>query len=273
MKLYKTFTSIIAFLLLTSCSVFEKNRSEQNELAYMKNIEDVAIEVSKKQYVNLLQPGDRLIILVSAQDQDVVKVFNQNYSATEQFRESSVPRGNIISNSQPINGPTYIIDGDGFIDFPVLGKIEAAGMSLDHLKQYITSSLKRYIKEPYVQARITNYRITVLGEVRNPGQFTIADGTATVLNAIGMAGDLTIYGKRDDILIVRNVNGLISKERIDLTDAGFIDSPYYFLKQGDIIYVTPNKTQERLAKRDPNSALYISIASIVVTIIALIVRK
>lgn len=273
MKFYKFLSFVFLSFFLSSCSVLQTKSTDESDLEYMKNIEEVAIEASQNQTSNTLQPGDQLIIVVSAQDQDVVKVFNQNYSAQEQIRQSSLPGGNSIPNQAPSTGPTYIVDSQGFIDFPILGKIETTARTLDEFKDDLKQRLRRYIKEPFVHARLTNYKITVLGEVRSPGQYTMADGKATILNALGMAGDLTIYGKRDDILVVRNVNGVMSKERIDLTDAGFVNSPYYNMKQGDVIYVTPNKTQERLSKRDPNSTLYISIASIVVTILALIIRK
>ena len=113
----------------------------------------------------------------------------------------------------------------------------------------------------------------MLGEVRSPGKFIVPEGRSTLLEALGMAGDLTVFGKRDDVLVIRNEGGQLSQARIDLTDANFINSPYYNLVQGDVVYVLPNKTQERISKRDPNNAIYISIASILVTILALVVRK
>ncbi|HAH60283.1 MAG TPA: sugar transporter, partial [Bacteroidales bacterium] len=104
----------------------------------------------------------------------------------------------------------------------------------------------------------------VLGQVTRPGQYTIPEGQTTLLNAIGLAGDLTIYGKRDDILMVRNENGTITKERINLMDANFINSPYFQLKQGDVIYVSANQTKEKISRQDPNTNLYLAIAGTVI---------
>ncbi|MDO5615007.1 MAG: polysaccharide export protein, partial [Cruoricaptor ignavus] len=104
-------------------------------------------------------------------------------------------------------------------------------------------------------------------------QYVIADGRTTLLNALGLAGDLTVFGKRDDVLLVRNVDGVISKHRVDLTNADFINSPFYELKQGDVVYVTPNRTQERISKRDPNLGAYISAVSVLVAIVTLLIRR
>lgn len=272
MKLYKILFLLSLSLVMSSCGLFQKTGQQPDDLEYMKNIEETAIQESRKQ-ITTLQPGDQLLIIVSAADQDVSKIFNQNYSSQQQIRQSSTPGGNTIVNQQPVNGPTYIVDSKGLIDFPVIGKIQASGMSVEDFRDALTSQIKRYIRDPHVQARITNYKITVLGEVRSPGEYVIHDGNATLLNAIGMAGDLTVYGKRNDILIVRNTDGVISKERIDLGNADFINSPYYNLKQGDVIYVAPNKTQEQMARRDPNLGAYISAASVLVAIVAMLIRK
>ena len=269
---------LMVFLLmsLTSCSLFNKitgkdKTAEENELNYMQNIEQVAIQKAQ-QNDNTLQIGDELMILISAKDLDVVKPFNQNYSSSSLIQESSTTRSNVTPNRQTSSGPTYIIDSYGNIDFPILGEINAQGKTIEELKSIIKNKLTKYIISPTVTIKQTNYKITVLGEVKNPGEFVIIDNKATLLSALGLAGDLTIYGNRDDILVVRNVDGEITKGRVDLSDANFINSPYYDLKQGDVVYVSANKTQERTSKRNPNAPIYISVASILVTILALIFR-
>lgn len=272
MKLYKILVLLSFSIMMSSCGLFQKAGQQPDDLEYMKNIEETAIQESRKQ-VTTLQPGDQLLIVVSAADQDVSRIFNQNYSSQQQIRQSSIPGGNTVVSQQPVNGPTYIIDSQGLIDFPVIGKIQASGLSIEEFRDSLSSEVRRYIRNPHVQARITNYKITVLGEVRSPGEYVIHDGSATLLNALGMAGDLTVYGRRDDILVVRNTDGVITKERINLGDASFINSPYYNLKQGDVIYVSPNKTQEQMARRDPNLGAYISAASVLVAIVAMLIRK
>ena len=129
------------------------------------------------------------------------------------------------------------------------------------------------MKPPQVSVKNTKYKVTVLGEVNRPGTYYIPDAQTTLLGAIGLAGDLTIYGKRNDILVLRNIDGVITKERIDLSKADFINSPYFYLKQNDVIVVSPNDTKQKVSRLDPNAGIYISVASIVVTILALIFKN
>ncbi|MHA6727080.1 polysaccharide biosynthesis/export family protein [Chryseobacterium sp. A301] len=266
---------LFALLILSSCKTFEGRNAnkDENALHYMKNIEEVALQESKSNTQSHLQVGDEVQIIISALDVDVAKPFNQNYSSGQTIRDGSTPAGNQIATKNPIAVPTYRVEADGQIDFPVLGKVNANGLTVDQLGESLRSQIKQYIKEPSVNIKLSNYRVSVLGEVRSPGKFLVPEARATLLEALGMAGDLTVYGKRDDVLVIRNEGGQVSQARIDLTDANFINSPYYNLVQGDVVYVLPNKTQERISKRDPNNSIYISIASILVTIIALVVRK
>lgn len=239
---------------------------------YMQNIEEIATGVSVKNAVTVLQTGDQLGILVSAKDMDVVKPFNQNWSSAE-VNQYTTPGGNLGTAPQQTAAPLYLIGQDGTIDFPVLGKIEARGHTLDDLKQNLEARLRRYIREPSAAVKMLNFKVTVLGEVNKPGQYIIPEGGTTVLGAIGLAGDLTLYGKRDNLLIVRNTEGVITKTYLDLTDAAFINSPYFQLQQNDVIYVSANETRQKTARLDPNAGIYISVASIVVTILALIIKR
>lgn len=271
MKIKPLILCFIAFLL-SSCTLFKKKPAAESELNYMKNIEQIAEEASVRTVHNTIQKGDQLVITVMAKDLDVVKPFNQNYSSGETIANSQ-PGGNVNAVVTPSPGPTYIVDSEGMIDFPLLGRLDTTGKSIDEFKNELRSRLTKYIINPSVSMKLANYKVTVLGEVNRPGEYTIADGKATLLSALGLAGDLTMYGKRDDVLMVRNVDGVISKERINLGDASFISSPYYNLKQGDVIYVSANQTKEKTSKLDPNMPIYISVASIVVTILALVIKK
>jgi len=262
-------SSIFALFLISSCTT----RDKASELNYMQNIEQIATEASLQNSVSTIQPGDQLVIVVSAKDLDVVKPFNQNYSSGE-IVQNTQPGGNVPSSGQTvIAGPTYIVDSEGNIDFPVVGSLSTAGKTMEQFKDELRKRVTRYIINPTVSMRLANYKVTVLGEVNRPGQYIIPDGQSTILNALGLAGDLTMYGKRDDVLLVRSVNGEIAKERINLMDANFINSPYFNLKQGDVIYISANKTKEKTARLDPNAGLYIGVASIAVTILALVFKK
>ncbi len=253
--------TICVTLLLSSCSVLQKDRDKESELNYMQNIERLAEETSVRSAVSTIQPGDELIIVVMAKDLDVVKPFNQNWSSGETLVNAQ-PGGNTSSTIVSEGGPKYIVDVDGRIDFPIIGVFDTSGSTLIDLKNELQNRISRYIIEPTVYVKLANYKVTVLGEVNRPGEYTVPDGKATLLSALGMAGDLTMYGKRDDVLLVRNVDGIITKTRIDLTDASFIDSPFYQMKQGDVVYVSANETKEKTAKLDPNTGTYISIASV-----------
>lgn len=257
----KIFVPFIAILLtFTSC----KTKEKASQLNYMQNVEQIATEASVNNTSSTIQKGDQFIILITAKDMAVVKPFNQNYSSGE-ITQLSTPSSNIPTQGQEkVAGPTYIVDSEGVIDFPVLGKLDTSGKTIVEFKDELRTRLKDYIINPTVSMRITNYKVTVLGEVNNPGQYAIPDGQSTILNALGLAGDLTMYGKRNDILLVRNENGQITKERINIMDDNFISSPYYFLKQGDVIYVSANETKEKEARLDPNTATYIAIAGTII---------
>lgn len=260
---------ISSFFLITSC----KTKDKASTLNYMQNAEQIATETALKNSSSTIQIGDQLVILITAKDMQVVKPFNQNYS-TGEIAQSSIPGGNVPTRGQDqISGPTYIVDAEGNIDFPILGKLSATNKTLVEFKNEFRDLLKKYIIDPSVNMRIANYKVTVLGEVNKPGQYSIPDGQTTLLNALGLAGDLTMYGKRDDLLLVRTVNGVVSKERINILDVNFVSSPYYQLKQGDVIYVSANQTKDKTSRLDPNTPIYISAAGIIVTILALVFKK
>ena len=185
----------LSFLFLavsfSSCSVFHKKADAESELDYLKNIEQIAEETSVRAAHNTIQQGDQLVITVMAKDLDVVKPFNQNYSSGETLANAQ-PGGNVNAVVAPSAGPTYTVDSEGMIDFPVLGKLSTTGKSIDEFKNELRGRLTRYIINPAVSMKLANYKVTVLGEVNRPGEYTIADGKATLLSALGLAGDLTM---------------------------------------------------------------------------------
>jgi len=238
----------------------------------MQNIENVAIQASQNSSYTI-QPGDQLVINVSAKDMDVVKPFNQNYSSGE-VSQFTLPSSNLPVQSQTsVSGPTYIVDSKGNFDFPVLGEINTTGKTAENLQDELKEKLTKFIKNPGVNIRNNNFKVTILGEVNKPGQYMIPDGQpTTILAALGLAGDLTIYGERDKILVVRNINGTTDKQYINILDANFINSPYYYIKQNDVIYVTPNNTRKNSSSFGPQTNILISVASIIVGLLAIIVR-
>ena len=256
----------LVFILLNSCT-------SKKKLDYLQNIESVALEASMKNAKSTIQPNDQLVIMVTAKDMDVVKPFNQNFSSG-QILQYSLPSNNAPDQSQTsVSGPTYVVDSQGNIEFPVIGKINTENKTTEELRDILKKEISKYVLNPQVSVRNTNYKITVLGEVNRPGTYNIPDAQTTLLEVLGLAGDLSIYGNREDILVLRNIDGTMTKERIDLTKADFINSPFFYLKQNDVIIVSPNETKQKSARLDPNAGIYISVASIVVTILALIFKN
>ncbi len=264
----KSFIIIFSFVLffLSSCT-------SKKKLDYLQNIESVALEASMKNAKSTIQPNAQLVIMVTAKDMDVVKPFNQNFSSG-QILQYSLPSNNAPAQSQTsASGPTYMVDSQGNIEFPVIGKINTENKTTEELRDILKKEISKYVVNPQVSVRNTNYKITVLGEVNRPGTYNIPDAQTTLLEVLGLAGDLTIYGNREDVLVLRNIDGTMTKERIDLTKADFINSPFFYLKQNDVIIVSPNETKQKSARLDPNAGIYISVASIVVTILALIFKN
>ena len=260
---------ILSALVLVSCRT---NPNAKNDLNYLQNIEKVAIESSAKNSVHTIQKGDQLVILITAKDMDVVKPFNQNYSSSEVVQTNALAGGNTPSQgTAAISGPTYLVDTNNNIDFPILGIINTEGKTLVNLKEEIREKMQKYVINPTVSMRLANFKVTVLGEVNKQGDYMISNGYGTILNALGMAGDLTMYGKRDDILVIRTENGQITHGKVNLQDANLIDSPYYHLKQGDAIIVASSNVKDIQAKQNPNTGLYLTAISIGITAIAVVV--
>jgi len=245
----------------------------RTDIDYLQNIEQTAIDASVQNSNFTIQPGDMLMISVTAKDNEVAKPFNQNYSSSD-ISQFSLGSNNLPMQAQSsISGPTYIVDSKGNIQFPILGELSTNGKTIEQFRDDIKELLIRYIKNPGVNIRTTNFKITVLGEVNKPGAYVIPDGQPmTILAALGLAGDLTIYGQRKNVLVVRNIDGATTKQYIDLTDAAVFNSPYYYVKQNDVIYVTPNKTRKNSSSYGPQTGIFISIASVVVGLLALIFR-
>lgn len=210
-----------------------------------------------------LQPGDILAISVTADD----------IRATQPFNQVSIYQGTsgAIQNSNPFI-PTYAIDVSGDIDFPKLGKVKLGGKTRTEAMNYLKGLIGQYIVDPGVSMEVRNFKVTILGEVKNPGTFTISNDRITLLEALGLAGDLTINGVRNNILVVREQNGNKQEFRVDLTKRDALNSPVYYLAQNDVIYVEPNGARIQSSKYTQNTSIFVSIASLIITIVAVVVR-
>ena len=249
MKKIKIFYFTIAFFCLVSCA-------SKKDLVYLQNNKENQEASSYEPY---LQKDDVLLILVTSENPEIAAPYNLK----------SVIVDNNTTNTKL---QTYIIDSNGNIEFPILGTIHLAGLTKSDAVAKVKEALKEHVTDAVVNIRILNFKISVLGEVTHPGSYTIKSERITLLEALSLAGDLTIYGKRNNILLIREQNGTKIMERIDITKTDFIDSPYYYLSQNDVLYVEPNKTRINSSSIGPNITVGISALSLIVTIIALTTR-
>ena len=166
----------------------------------------------------------------------------------------------------------YLVDKEGDINYPGLGKVQVKGKSTQEVQELLTKRLGKFIKDVNVKVRLVNFKFTVMGEVKAPGTYTVSEETVTLPQALAMAGDLSIQGKRENLLVFRNEDGVLTTKRIDLTQTDWMNSPYYFLKQNDMIYVQPNNPRIKSAGFIGNVGSIISVMSILMSAAVLIFR-
>lgn len=234
-------------LIAASCS-------NTKNIAYFQDLSDttkVYQQVIRQTYEIKIQPDDIIQVLVNSLNPEATAVFNLGNTTPPPVTGANAQTQAITSinvNPSAMANPTgsnggYLVDKNGNIDFPVLGQIHAEGMTINALKEMLKGKLEKYLTEPIVNVRLLNNKITVLGEVARPATYSIPSERLTVLDAIGMAGDLTIYGKRENVLLVREENGERRFVRLNLNSSSLFQSPYYYLKQNDAIYVEPNENK------------------------------
>ena len=249
--------------LLTACQSYKK-------VPYFQNVEVVnGVEQQESLYDAKIMPKDLLTIVVSCTNPELAIPFNLTVASNA---------GMAVSNSsyvttQPVLQP-YLVDNEGNINFPVLGELKLGGLTKREAEQLIINKLKPYMKEtPIVTVRMVNYKISVIGEVTRPGTFTISNEKVNLLEALAMAGDMTVYGLRDNVKLIReDANGKQQIVTLDLNKAETILSPYYWLQQNDIVYVTPNKAKARNSDVGNSTSLWFSATSILVSIVSLLVN-
>lgn len=248
------FGFIIALSLFTSCA-------SRKDLVYFQP-DSIQLNTSYELNAPKLQPGDILAISVTADDIRVTEPFNQI---------SPYNSNGALQNTNPFI-PTYAIDVNGNIDFPKLGKVKLGGKTRTQAMDYLKTEIGKYIVNPGISMEVRNFRVTVLGEVKNPGSFPINNDRITLLEAIGLAGDLTINGVRNNVMVIREQNGKKEEFRVDLTKRDALNSPAYYLAQNDVIYVEPNGARIQSSKYTQNTSIFVSIASLIITIVAVVVR-
>lgn len=249
-----------SFLLLII--VFANSCTSPKKLIYFQG--SIPNSEANRNYNPLLKPDDLLSITIVAQDQEAIKPFN--------LPTYTLYGNNIGGYAQGApTPPGYLIDSDGNIDFPIIGKLKVSGLTRTAAVDLIKENLKPYLVNPTVLIRILNYKITVLGEVKNPGTFTIPNERVTLLEAIGIAGDLQITGKRKNVLVIRENDGKKTEYKVDLTSKDLFNSPVYYLTQNDVVYVEPNRARINSSVINPaNAGIVISAVSLIISVIVLI---
>lgn len=242
---------IIISIFLTSCAT-------KKDVVYFQNAKNFETIVDTDTFKAKLKVGDMISIYISTLDLTVTKPYN--------LIKATGGQGELV---------TYLIDADGNIDYPVLGKIKLLGLTVEEAKTLFKTKFDegQLLKDPVVIINVLNYRIAVAGEVRSPGVYPVSGERISILEALSMAGDLTIKGRRDNVLVVRDFNGTKTYTRIDLTNKEVFNSPVYYLTQNDYIYVEPNHSGITNASGDARISTIISISSFLLTAALIFVTR
>lgn len=257
---------IKSLLMMAVCALVMASCSSYKNVPYLQNAEEIkALQAEMPLYDAKIMPKDLLTVTVNTTVPEAAAPFNMTVQTAQNLATSR------STYSQPML-QQYLVNNEGCIDFPVLGTLKVGGLTKNEAEDMIREKLKPYLKEvPIVTVRMSNYKISVLGEVARPGTFTVSNEKVNVLEALAMAGDLTIWGLRNNVKLVReDAAGKRDIVELDLTNADIITSPYYYLQQNDILYVSPNKTKAKNSDVGQSTSLWFSATSILVSVASLL---
>lgn len=258
-NIYSYFLFGIFLLILSSCA-------EKRNLTYFNDINDSTAfqQAIVKTHEPRIQKGDILSITVSSLDPTSNAMFN-----TGTILQGSTSQLNTAGTTN-IGKEGYLVGNDGMINFPIIGKINLTGLTLTEAHTQMREELIKYVKDPIVNLRYLNFKVTVIGEVNRPSTFTVDNDRINVLEALGLAGDMTAFGRRENVLVIREANGTRYMERLDLSKSSTFSSPYFYLNQNDIVYVEPDVMKEKNVSRNPNT---IPIFLAAISVITLVVSR
>ncbi|MBQ0061965.1 MAG: polysaccharide biosynthesis/export family protein [Bacteroidaceae bacterium] len=260
MILFRKLFCAMAVITLAACTSYKS-------VPYLQNVEQAnALKVSNELYDAKIMPKDILTVTVNCSDPTASAPFNLTVQSMEASQLNSGRSTTQAALQQ------YLVSNDGTIDFPVLGVLKVGGLTKNQAEAMIREKLQPYLKEtPVVTVRMPNFKIAVLGEVTTPGTFTISNEKVNVLEALALAKDMTIWGRRDSVKLVReDATGQRQIYFLNLNDANIIHSPYYQLQQNDVLYVTPNKTKAKNSDIGQSTSLWFSATSILVSLASLL---
>lgn len=252
---------IVRLLIVAALAALAASCATSKDIVYFQDIDQKELKPLTTEYEAVIKKDDRLSIVVSGPDKLVTAPYNLTLG------EMSTTGG--YSSTDPDRSTlSYLVDPEGNIDFPILGTIHVEGMTRNQLVDYLTKEIGKDVKDPIVYVSFRNYKITVLGEVRNPGTFIMDSEKINILQALGKAGDLQLTAQREGILLLREVDGVQQHYTIDLKSSDLLESPYFYLQQNDVIVVPPSAT--RVASATTATGIWGTILSSVTTLIALI---
>jgi len=253
---YSVLIIIVFLFLFSSCG-------SKRDIVYFQNSENITNAMyaqDNTEFNTVILPNDNLFITVSAVNPEAVGIFNSGL----------LNRGSVSVASLDVFG--YLVDQKGNINFPLVGEVHVAGLTKKDAILLLQKSISKFVADPIVNIRYLNYKVSIIGEVARPGVYTVTDEKISIPQAIAMAGDLTIYGNRHNVQLIRMVNGEKQSYFIDLTTPAVFFSPYYYLRQNDILYIAPNTAKASTSTYNPNIPLLMSSISLALTIITLIIR-
>lgn len=259
--------SLRGFFFTILCAIAASCNSSYKKIAYFQSLPDTAqrglVQPVAAYSDPLIRPDDILSVTVQTVDPRVSAPINESNSASAS-----------VGEQKPMPGG-YLVDKEGYIELPVAGRVRVGALTTQGAKEAVRKAASVYFKEPVVNVRFANFRITVLGEVSKPATYVLPNEKVTLLDALGMAGDLTIYGKRDNILLIREQAGEKKFVRFNLNETALFSSPYYYLQQGDVVYVEPQRAKAAAsdAGRNRDFSLIASILTIAATVITILITR
>ena len=258
---------IKSFIIFCFCALLMASCTSYKNVPYLQNPEVVNdYREQLPMYDATIMPKDLLTITVNTSDPEAAAPFNLVVQSP-----INVARTNSLTQQPSLQ--QYLVNNEGTIDFPVLGRIQVGGLTKNQAEDLIREKLGDYLKEvPIVTVRMSNYKIAVLGEVARPGMFTVNNEKVNIFEALAMAGDLTVWGMRDNVKLIReDAAGKREIINLNLNNAEIVTCPYYYLQQNDILYVSPNKTKAKNSDIGQSTSLWFSATSILVSIASLLV--
>ncbi|MGW9686025.1 polysaccharide biosynthesis/export family protein [Flagellimonas sp. 2504JD1-5] len=250
--LFVSATLVCTLVVLSSCA-------SRKDVVYFQDTGNFETLVNTNTFVSRFKVDDLVSIHISSLNPEASVPFNLFRGASEGgFGAEQVD---------------YLVDQAGEIDFPVIGKLKIEGLSPDELRALLRDRLSVYLKDPIINIRLRNFTVTILGQVLRPGTYPVNGEQITILEALGLAGDLTLRGVRNNVLVIRDFNGTKVYTRIDLTSKDIIKSPVYYLTQNDVVYVEPNKSGIKETSLDARAPIYVSIVSLLITSSILLITR